>query len=121
MSPPKKDDTAELVQVGNGRYAADLVPLLVGVDTLLVHPENPNVGDIDGIAASLERFGQDRAILVQASTGHIVAGNHTYLAACRLGWGRCARPERAGAGNPQNRRGAGRSYPIRGRGRPGAR
>lgn len=91
----KKDDPGELVQVGPGRYAADLVPLLVGVDTLTTHPENPNVGDIDGIAASLEKFGQDRAILVQASTGHIVAGNHTYLTACKLGWGDVAAVRRS--------------------------
>lgn len=40
---------------------------------------------MQAIAASLGRFGQLRPILVQESTGRIVAGNHTYQAAQLLG------------------------------------
>jgi hypothetical protein len=54
------------------------------------HPENPRRGDVAGIATSLQRFGQVRPILVQASTSYIVAGNHTYQAARSLGWKRIA-------------------------------
>ncbi len=50
------------------------------------HPENPRRGNIEGIATSLQRFGQVRPILVQASTSFIVAGNHTYQAAKSLRW-----------------------------------
>ena len=55
--------------------------LLVPVETLTTHPENPRRGDVERIAESLTRFGQTRPILVQSSTGFIVAGNHTYRAA----------------------------------------
>jgi ParB-like chromosome segregation protein Spo0J len=50
------------------------------------HPDNPNNGDIEQIAESLQRFGQYRPIVVQESTGWILAGNHTYAAALSLGW-----------------------------------
>jgi ParB-like chromosome segregation protein Spo0J len=35
---------------------------------------------------SLERFSQYKPIVVQRSTGHILAGNHTYQAAKMSGW-----------------------------------
>ena len=47
---------------------------------------NPRRGDIDTIAESLERNGQYRPIVVNKPTGEILAGNHTYAAAKRLGW-----------------------------------
>lgn len=57
-----------------------------------VHPRkgNPRRGDIDVIAESLERNGQFRPIVVNKATGEILAGNHTYAAAKRLGWGKIA-------------------------------
>ena len=51
---------------------------------------NPRRGDIDAIAESLERSGQYRPIVVNKPTGEILAGNHTYAAAKRLGWTRIA-------------------------------
>lgn len=59
---------------------------LVGVDAVQTHPRNARVGDVDAIAASLQRFGQMKPIVVQKSTGYVIAGNHTLLAARRLGW-----------------------------------
>lgn len=56
------------------------------VERLKPHPNNPRRGDVNAIAASLERFGQVKPIIVQRATGYIVAGNHTYQAACKLGW-----------------------------------
>ena len=59
--------------------------LLVPVESLHTHPENPRRGDVQAIAGSLERFGQMRAVIANLD-GTIVAGNHTYQAAQRLGW-----------------------------------
>lgn len=50
------------------------------------HPRNPRRGDIDLIAESLRVNGQYRPIVVQLYTGFILAGNHTAIAAGRLGW-----------------------------------
>lgn len=58
----------------------------IGIDTVEPHPENARVGDVSAIAESLERFGQVKPILVQKSTGYVVAGNHTREAAKSLGW-----------------------------------
>lgn len=45
------------------------------------HPDNPRKGDVEKIVASFERFGVYQPIVAQRSTGHILAGNHRYLAA----------------------------------------
>lgn len=62
------------------------VMMTVEVERLKPHPNNPRRGDINAIAASLERFGQVKPLIVQRSTGYIVAGNHTFQAAKKLGW-----------------------------------
>lgn len=64
--------------------SADLSDRLVPVRELVTHPRNPRRGKVALIAESLTRFGQVRPVLV--SGNRIVAGNHTYLAACELGW-----------------------------------
>jgi len=59
----------------------------VSVHAITTHPENPNDGDVPAIAQSLaENAGQYVPIVVQQSTGFIIKGNHTYLAAKSLGW-----------------------------------
>jgi len=64
-----------------------LRPLLVPVSNLSTHPENPRRGDVARIGESLARFGQMRVLPFQASTGYIVAGNHTFRAPTEvLGW-----------------------------------
>lgn len=50
------------------------------------HPRNVRQGDIGAICESLEKNGQYRPIVVQKSTGYILAGNHTFMAAKSLGW-----------------------------------
>lgn len=52
---------------------------------LTLHPRNPNTGDIGAIAESINANGFAGAILAQQTTGHIVAGNHRYIAAQQLG------------------------------------
>jgi hypothetical protein len=46
--------------------------------TLRPHPENPHKGDEEAIGESIEANGGFGAIGVQASTGYILHGNHTY-------------------------------------------
>ena len=50
------------------------------------HPLNVREGDIGAIIESLKSHGQYRPIVVQKSTGLILAGNHTWKAANTLGW-----------------------------------
>lgn len=65
---------------------AELKRRLVPVSQLRTHPRNARRGDIAAIAASIERFGQQRAGLARTD-GTIVAGNHSFLAARdRLGF-----------------------------------
>lgn len=58
----------------------------VALDSISLHPENVRQGDVGAISESLAKHGQYRPIVVQQSTGFILAGNHTYKAAAALGW-----------------------------------
>lgn len=63
----------------------------LSVAELQTFERNPRRGDVAAIAASLERRGQYRPIVVNAGTltgrpNEVLAGNHTMLAARRLGW-----------------------------------
>jgi hypothetical protein len=49
------------------------------------HPDNPNLGDVEAIAESLDQHGFYGAVIVQRSTGAIVAGNHRFRSALRKG------------------------------------
>lgn len=61
--------------------------LLVPVESLEPFPGNPRLGDVAAVRASLERFGQTKAIVVDAATPtRIVAGHHVRLAAADAGW-----------------------------------
>lgn len=63
-----------------------LEALLVPIESVEAHPDNPRIGNIDMIAASLREFGQMTPIVVQSSTGWICKGNHVKQAAERLEW-----------------------------------
>lgn len=63
-----------------------LAGLAVSVDDLKPHPRNARQGDVGALTLSLRRFGQVRPVLVQRSTGFVVAGNHVLAAARALGW-----------------------------------
>jgi ParB-like chromosome segregation protein Spo0J len=58
----------------------------VAISSLEAYPTNPRRGDIDAIAQSLKAHGQYRPVVVQYGTNYILAGNHTYKAAKKLGW-----------------------------------
>ena len=58
----------------------------VPVINLKPYPNNPRKGNVDLIAESLEAYGQYKPITVNKRTGEILAGNHTYEAAKKLGW-----------------------------------
>jgi DNA modification methylase len=64
----------------------DLDTQTVEIGQVRPHPKNVRQGDIGAISESLKAHGQYRAIVVQRSTGHILAGNHTWKAAKALGW-----------------------------------
>lgn len=64
----------------------ELQHLAVPVADLQPHPQNVRQGDIGAISESLKHHGQYRPIVVQKSSGHILAGNHTFKAAKALGW-----------------------------------
>lgn len=55
------------------------------VADLVLHPRNPNQGDVGAITTSLERTGWYGAVVVQKSTGYILAGNHRVKAASAQG------------------------------------
>lgn len=63
----------------------ELRPLLVDLTTISQHPRNPNSGDVDSIVESIQTVGYATPIIVQQSTGYIVAGNHRYAAMLELG------------------------------------
>lgn len=61
------------------------------IDDLGMFHKNPRVGNVEKIADSLDTSGQFKPIIVNVGThtgreNEILAGNHTYLAAKRLGW-----------------------------------
>lgn len=64
----------------------DLVVETVAVDSISVHPRNPRVGNVDTIIESFEEHSQYQPIIVQRSTGYVLAGNHRLKAAQALGW-----------------------------------
>ena len=55
------------------------------IASLKFYPGNARRGDIDLIAESLSKLGQYKPIVVNKD-GTILAGNHTVMAAQRLGW-----------------------------------
>lgn len=57
------------------------------VAELSPHPDNPNVGDPGAIGESIESIGFFGVVLVQESTGRILAGEHRWRAAQAAGMG----------------------------------
>lgn len=73
----------------NHKIHESIVHLAVPLDTLRILPGNPRIGNIDAISVSYEEFGQVRPIVVRPNddgTSTIIAGNHQFQAAQRLGW-----------------------------------
>lgn len=60
------------------------------IKTFVTHPKNVREGNVTAIMDSLTAHGQYRPIVVQRSTKHVLAGNHTLEAARLLGWSKIA-------------------------------
>lgn len=58
---------------------------IVDLDKIEQHPDNANNGDVDALEESIDVNGFFAPLLVQRSTGRIIAGNHRYLVAMRRG------------------------------------
>lgn len=69
---------------------AEIQQFAIPIDSVQGHPKNVRQGDVGAISVSLEAHGQYKPILVQQSTGFIIAGNHTWMAAKALGWSEIA-------------------------------
>lgn len=61
---------------------------IVSVKTISEHPRNPNRNELSRIVESIEEDGFYGTVLVQKSTGYILAGNHRYRAAITAGYDR---------------------------------
>jgi len=61
---------------------------MVATDDLSCHPDNPRRGNVDEIRSSIRVNGFYGALVVQRSTGHILAGNHRFMAAQAEGLGK---------------------------------
>ena len=60
------------------RFSKSLEPLLVPIDQVTPHPDNPNHGDDDVVMESVRVNGFVTACTADARTGHMIAG-HTRL------------------------------------------
>jgi ParB family chromosome partitioning protein len=69
--------------------APDLASLAAPIDDLKPLPGNPRRGNVDAVARSLARFGQRKPVVARPD-GTIIAGNHTWAAARKLGWAEIA-------------------------------
>ena len=58
----------------------------VEMEEIDLHPNNANVGNVDAIVESIRVNGFYTPLIVQSSTGYILAGNHRYQAAQKLGY-----------------------------------
>src|SRR5829696_495094 len=76
--------------MGSSKIQPALKDLTVPIGSLRPYARNPRRGDVGLIAESLERNGQYRPLVVNRPTGEVLAGNHTLLAAERLGWSEIA-------------------------------
>ena len=55
------------------------------IDAVQPHPRNPRQGDVGAIHQSIEANGFYGHIVAQRSSGHILAGNHRWIAAKQAG------------------------------------
>jgi hypothetical protein len=55
------------------------------IDELKPHPDNPRKGNVEKIARSIQKHGFHGALVAQASTSRIIAGEHRWRAAQLVG------------------------------------
>lgn len=58
----------------------------MALESIAPHPKNPRKGSLAAIKESVKANGVYRPLIVQQSTGYILAGNHTYRALMDLGF-----------------------------------
>lgn len=81
-----QQQTTDLIHLGGDAYALPrLEPLLVPIDDVVPHPDNPNNGDVDAIVESIHLHALYAGVVAQASTRRIIVGNHRYAALMELG------------------------------------
>lgn len=68
------------IKIWEGRGVED-----IPVSEIAEHPDNVNVGNVEAIKESMRVNGYYSPVLVQASTGYILVGNHRFRAARELG------------------------------------
>lgn len=66
-------------------WHGDCPSLLVPITAVRQHPQNPNNGDVEVIAESILANGFFNPVVVQRTTGYILAGNHRYAALLSIG------------------------------------
>jgi hypothetical protein len=69
----------------NVHFHESVQGLLVDITSVQQHPQNPNNGDIDSVVDSIAGNGFYNPVVVQRSTGYIIAGNTRYAALLALG------------------------------------
>jgi len=74
-----------VVLSGGVRFHEQVQHLLLPIESVTRHPDNPREGDVDAITESIEVNGFISPVIVQKSTGRIIAGNHRYDALMSLG------------------------------------
>lgn len=67
------------------RFAKSLTPLLVPIEQVQEHPDNPNHGDDKNLMEMIEVHGFVTAVTADAKTGYITAGNTRLRALKALG------------------------------------
>jgi hypothetical protein len=67
-----------MIRSGAVQFHDALAPLMRPITDATPHPENNNEGDLDMLDHLVESHGMYRPVIVQASTGYIVAGNTTW-------------------------------------------
>lgn len=70
---------------GDAHAHPDAGGRLTPVGEVRNYPGNPRRSDQDAITASVRDLGLYRPVIVQASTGHVLAGNHLFRALLALG------------------------------------
>lgn len=67
------------------RFHDALTPLMVPIEQVTPYPGNPRIGDTQVIADSITENGMYQPVVVQRSTGYVLAGNHRHAALLSLG------------------------------------
>ena len=75
------------VEVPDDPVLIDQTYEMAPVGSLTTHPENPRLGNIAAIRESIHANGFYGVCVVQRSSGHILVGNHRYIAAVEEGLG----------------------------------